>query len=915
MRVSHSSFGMAVAASAVMALFMVTGCGGGGTSDDPGLTHDSVMADSVDLTDVAGDVVVPDDGRPLDINTPDSVEDTGTDIVDDPGTDTGDVSCGTCTGGKICVEGECQCPATQKDCDGTCTTLGTNENCSGCGDECPTGGSCESGNCECPGAQVNCSGTCTILGTDENCSECYDACVGVKSCQDGECVAEVDPDCVSDILCVTDDDCESGSRCNQAMDFPACQKLYCGGYGTACSEDYFCLSKICWDDACTNDCDDLECGPDPVYGESCGTCQEGATCRSNVCECDLQDHLECVAGNSTWIDSCGNVGEVKEGCTLACLNGACVDCEAVGKVNCSGVCRLLGTTSNCSECGDVCPVGGSCNEGTCECPVGEADCSGTCALLGTNSNCSVCGDACTGGKECSGGICECLVGQAVCDGICTPLGSDWNCSGCGDSCPEGGFCNSGICECPEGETNHSGTCVITIYNIQTSNESTACTTTSFIKTIQEDITLNDLVVISPKYVASSGRLDGYYVCQGLLDPLLPYSCMAMTIDVAATEKFVPGDVIDMAGKYIEYYCFSEFSVLSATKVGTSTIPIPITIAPEDLGTQAPETAEPLEGVLVRIENVEIIESPEYASDGEDRGAFRVTGDAIIGNQFRLAYMNNETDGRATGQKFLSITGVVAYSFGRYEIMPRTIDDLEFDGDPLVVEKDQADTIEPDGEVSGTSYTMYDLQTRTESTACTTDGFVNVLNGVSFAPVIVVTPKFSASAALDGYYVMDYGIGGSLLSHGMAVVVEKTLATAFVPGDVISITDGNYYEYYCMSQIKITAVEKTATDTTPPPTDIALATLENGGLDDIAAAEELEGLLVTIPATTITAATSTDTKTWFEVGNKIHIDKQFNIADFTPITNTTLSSITGVVRWNYGKYRLTPRTGADIVISQ
>ncbi len=452
-----------------------------------------------------------------------------------------------------------------------------------------------------------------------------------------------------------------------------------------------------------------------------------------------------------------------------------------------------------------------------------------------------------------------------------------------------------------------------IIALQSSDDSTGCATMAAIKTIQEDMTFNDLVVVSPKYVASAGKLDGYHVCQGLLDPLLPYSCMAMTIDVAATEKFVPGDIIDVTGKYIEYYCFSEIAATSATKAGTTAVPAPITIDPAELGSQNAGTAEPLEGVLVRIEDVEITEAPTNGSDGKDHGAFKVTGDAVIGNTFKLEYMNQATDGRAAGQKFLSVTGVVAFSYGRYEIMPRSMDDLEFDGDPIVVEKDQPDTVEP--EVSDTPYSMYDIQTRTESTACSTDGFLNVLNGVSFAPVIVTMGKFSASGTLDGYYVTDYGVGGSLLSHGMAVVAEKTLGTNFAAGDVISITDGNYYEYYCLSQVEIVAAEKTGTDTVPPPAEVALAVLENGGTANAAAAEELEGLLVTIPATSITNAAPTDTKTWFEVGAGIQISNQFYIEDFTPANGTALSSVTGFVRYHYGKYRLTPRSAADIVVSQ
>jgi len=449
--------------------------------------------------------------------------------------------------------------------------------------------------------------------------------------------------------------------------------------------------------------------------------------------------------------------------------------------------------------------------------------------------------------------------------------------------------------------------------LQSSDDSVGCATTTSIKTIQEDMTFNDLVVVSPKYIASSGKLDGYYVCQGLLDPVLPYSCMAMTIDVAATEKFQAGDIIDVTGKYIEYYCFSEISATSATKVGTTPVPGAITVTAAELGSQNAGTAEPLEGVLVRVENVEITETPANGSDGKDHGAFKVTDDLVIGNNFDLEYMNASTDGRAVGQKFLSITGVVMYTYGRYELMPRTMDDLEFDGDPIIVEKDTPDTVE--GDVPDTGYTMYDIQTRTESTDCSTAGFVNVLNGVAFAPVIVMTPKFSASSTLDGYYVMDYGVGGNMASHGMAVVAKKTLGTSFAVGDVISITSGDYYEYYCMSQVEILAAEKTSTDTAPAPADIALADLENSGLNDAARAEELEGLLVTIPASTITNAAPTDTRTWFEVGNGIQISNQFYIQSFTPTAGASITTLTGVVRYNYDKYRLCPRTTADIVLAK
>lgn len=451
-----------------------------------------------------------------------------------------------------------------------------------------------------------------------------------------------------------------------------------------------------------------------------------------------------------------------------------------------------------------------------------------------------------------------------------------------------------------------------IIAIQSADPSTGCTSTTSIKTIAEGVSFNDLVVVSPKFVAKAGQLDGYYVCQGLLNPLVPYSCVAMTIDVSAPEKFAPGDVIDAEGKVIEYYCFTEISTTAATKDGTADIPEAIELNPELLGSQNPSEIEPYEGVLVTVANVEITETPTNGSDGKDHGSFKVTGGMVVGNAFYLEYMNSRTDGRAVGQKFLSITGVVSYSYGRYELMPRTMADLEFDGDPIVVEKDQPDVIAPD--VPDTPLTMHQIQSATPSTGCTADGFVNVFNNVGFAQVIVTAPKFSSTTSLDGYYVEDYPVGEDRSFNGMAVVAEKTLGLAFVPGDVITISDGDYYEYYCFSQVQINSATKNSTDTAPGPIDIDLSVLQNAGSGALARCEELEGLLVRIPATTITAATSSDSKTWFEVGNGIHVSNQFYIQGFTPTADAAIASITGLVRYHFGKFRIAPRSIDDIVMA-
>jgi len=125
----------------------------------------------------------------------------------------------------------------------------------------------------------------------------------------------------------------------------------------------------------------------------------------------------CISGNVTWIDSCGRVGAVREGCPLACLDGACVGCDAVGLTECSGVCTQLGTFDDCSACDDKCPFGATCESGNCACPDDEVDCSGTCTELGTEQDCSGCGDECPSGKYCVEGACV--------NEILIPAGSFW----------------------------------------------------------------------------------------------------------------------------------------------------------------------------------------------------------------------------------------------------------------------------------------------------------------------------------------------------------------------------------------------------------------------------------------------------------------------------------------------------------
>ncbi|MGI6683121.1 MAG: SUMF1/EgtB/PvdO family nonheme iron enzyme [Myxococcota bacterium] len=87
-----------------------------------------------------------------------------------------------------------------------------------------------------------------------------------------------------------------------------------------------------------------------------GANRDNCTCAGHplMATCCDPDHLGCCGNDVCWIDTCGHSGEIVESCPLVCLDGQCVGCEDIGMVNCSGQCKLLGTHTDCSGCGDNC---------------------------------------------------------------------------------------------------------------------------------------------------------------------------------------------------------------------------------------------------------------------------------------------------------------------------------------------------------------------------------------------------------------------------------------------------------------------------------------------------------------------------------------------------------------------------------
>jgi hypothetical protein len=199
-----------------------------------------------------------------------------------------------------------------------------------------------------------------------------------------------------------------------------------------------------------------------------------------VCVPTDQPSYGCAAGASTCAPC------VVANAIAACAGGACAvgqcqtdfaDCNQNPADGCEV--NLRTSNSHCGTCGNACPGGTSCFDGSCLAAGGPplSNCSGTWVNLVTSiSNCGGCGKACTPGAgqiaTCAGGSCvynaACPAGLSTCGSDCVDTSADpLNCGSCAHACPRqtngAALCVNGQCACPTGLTpDASGACVDTM---------------------------------------------------------------------------------------------------------------------------------------------------------------------------------------------------------------------------------------------------------------------------------------------------------------------------------------------------------------------------------------------------------------------------------------------------------------------
>lgn len=376
--------------------------------------------------------------------------------------------CSAVMGTAKCVSGQCaigSCTDGYGDCDtdygnGCEAPLSTDNNCGKCGTTCTGGKSCKSGSCQCQVGSTDCDGDCVNLQTDgKHCGKCSNACPSGQLCANGDCSTE----------------CPAGTTaCGTACVNLLTDAGNCGVCGTACPEGRTCLAGNCTcpgiNTECAGACVDIlidanNCGG---CGTSCTTPNAQTSCTTGKCtiasctegygDCDLDATTGCEKALST-SENCGGCGTTCSG-GMACVEGACA-CSS-GRTDCEGTCvDIQSNPAHCGACGTACPEGQVCASGSCstECPAGSSECAGACVDIATDvENCGTCGTACSvigGTAECEVGACTvgmCDTGFGDCDsdiatGCETELGgNNAHCGKCGNACKDGESCDGGGCK-------------------------------------------------------------------------------------------------------------------------------------------------------------------------------------------------------------------------------------------------------------------------------------------------------------------------------------------------------------------------------------------------------------------------------------------------------------------------------------
>jgi predicted extracellular nuclease len=394
------------------------------------------------------------------------------------------------------------------------------------------------------------------------------------------------------------------------------------------------------------------------------------------------------------------------------------------------------------------------------------------------------------------------------------------------------------------------------------------------------VQVNGIIVASDKFDAYTNdeepeeSQDGYFVMDaggGVM------SGAVLVISRQAASNYQRGDVLDVEGNVEDFNCMTRITGESVEVVSTGADTDALDVSVGDL--TDPATVESYEGVLVRLTNVTADEELPF-------GKYQLVGGLAVGDlliRFELEL--------PLQQNIESITGFINYSYGAYELVPRSVADIS--GPP------------PNPQ---TAVSIQDVQKNVEGLNCETNGdglqanIHDITQNILIEGAIVVSPKFSTSNNLDMYYVSE---NPAVPYSGVMLTVPSAWSSDYQMGDSLDI-EGKHVEFYCNSQVSADAV--TASGSVDVPEPLAISAVD---LTDPTVAESYEGVLVRVNGVTVAEQDEYDA---YILSSGAYVDK--TIWEGLELqVGGQYTSITGVVSYSYYHYRIFPRSAADLVPAQ
>jgi len=377
---------------------------------------------------------------------------------------------------------------------------------------------------------------------------------------------------------------------------------------------------------------------------------------------------------------------------------------------------------------------------------------------------------------------------------------------------------------------------------------------------------------------------------------------------------VVGERVLVSALVDEYYGLSELNLRTSTdpsivSVSTGNALTPLVTTTGGIGEACTAGGEAHEGILVTVTGVTIESVPNSFGEitiNDGSGATQLE-DSILDTD---THLSDALGSPLVGQTIESVTGVVRFAYGSFEIHPRDASDIVLSGG--------GGGGGGGGDASSATHTAYQINTDvTGSEACVASDLMGTF---------VTVAGYVTGLDTYGFYMQD---GTAAAAHTGVYVYLGTdaLVATYLSGRTVGeqvVVSALVDEYYGLSELNL----RTATD----PSIVSVSTgnaltplvTTTGGIGEACTAggEAHEGILVTVTGVTIESEPNSFGEITINDGSGatqledsiLDTDTHLSDALGSPLVGQTIESVTGVVRFAYGSFEIHPRDASDIVLS-